>query len=96
MAYSQNGVADVPTFTLRGREYVNDGMLHFGAYQECHAWTFRPVRDWTGPTYNYQSQCRAWDEGRTERGDRRGLVVRVRGKLCVLDGAARVFEVSGN
>ncbi|MDR1709124.1 MAG: hypothetical protein LBS70_05330 [Candidatus Accumulibacter sp.] len=92
LAYSGDGVARVPTFRIAGREYVNDGISSYGAYAECHGWTFRALADWKGPTYSHLSQCRAWVEGRTERGDRRGLVVMVRGAPCVLDGVVRVFD----
>lgn len=92
LAYANNGVASVPTFAVNGREYINDGSTGKGRYQECEGWTFRPKDDWRGPTYNYQTQCKVWDEGRTERGDRRGLVVRVRGQLCVVDGVAKIYD----
>lgn len=92
IAYSHKGIASVPTFAYRGREYINDGMSHHGDYSECEGWTFRPFADWHGPTYSYAEQCRAWDDGRLERGDRRGLVVHVRGQRCVLDGCAVFFD----
>ncbi len=92
IAYSDNGIASVPTFILNGREYVNDGGFSKGCYRECEGWTFRPLADWRGPTYSYRTQCQAWNEGRLERGDRRGLIVRVRGQLCVLDGAAIIYD----
>lgn len=92
IAYSDKGIASVPTFTLNGREYVNDGGFGQGNYRECEGWTFLPLADWHGPTYSYRTQCQAWDEGRLERGDRRGLIVRVRGQLCVLDGAAIIYD----
>ena len=36
--------------------------------------------------------CKAWDEGRTQRGDKRGLIVSVRGQLVALDGVARIYD----
>ncbi|TVT60060.1 MAG: hypothetical protein FHK80_03470 [Azoarcus sp. PHD] len=92
IAASNDGIASVPTFVLNGREYINDGGCGKGSYQECEGWTFRPLSDWRGPTYSYRTQCQAWDDGRTERGDRRGLVVSVRGQRCVLDGVALVYD----
>jgi hypothetical protein len=92
LAYSNDGVASVPTFVLNGREYINDGGFGSGNYRECEGWTFCALVDWQGPTYNYRSQCHAWDDGSLERGDRRGLIVRVRGQLCVLDGAATIYD----
>lgn len=92
LAMSGAGVASVPTFTLNGREYVNTGSSGTRDYHECHAWTIRPLAQWDGPTYSYQTHCQAWDEGRIERGDQHGLVVSVRGKKCVLDGPAVVYD----
>ena len=92
LAYSDSNIASVPTFSLNGREYINDGGYGRGNYYECEGWTFRPLADWCGPTFSYRTQCKAWDEGRLERGDRRGLVVSVRGQHCVLDGVARVYD----
>lgn len=92
LACSDAGTANVPTFTLNGREYINDGGTGAAGYRDCEGWTFRPLADWTGPTYSYRTQVRAWDDGRLERGDRRGLVVSVRGQRCVLDGVVIVYD----
>lgn len=92
LASSNDGIASLPTFFLNGREYINDGGLSKGSYHECEGWTFRALSDWRGPTYSYRTQCQAWDDGRIERGDRRGLVVSVRGQRCVLDGVALVYD----
>ena len=92
LAMAGKKVASVPTFIVNGREYVNDGTTSRGSYCECEGWTFCAPEDWAGPTYNYESQCKAWDEGRAERGDRRGLIIRVRGRLCVLDGVAEFYD----
>lgn len=94
LASSNDGIANVPTFTYCGREFINDGGWGRGDYRECEGWTFRPIADWNGPTYTYKTQCRAWDEGRLERGDRRGLVVSVRGTRCVMDGAALFYDTN--
>lgn len=92
IAYSDESVPSVPTFTLNGREYIHTGGMSSGSYQECKALTFRPLEGWKGDTYTYRSQCRAWDDGLKERGDQRGLVVSVRGRKCVVDGAVVVFD----
>ena len=81
----RDGMTDVPILTVEGREYVADGGR---AHQDCkriQAWSFCLPEEWGGPTYSETGQSKAWDEGRTERGDRRGLVVRVRGQAVVLD-----------
>lgn len=92
LAYASAGIASVPTFTYNGREYLNDGSSGFGGIHEGECWSMVPLADWTGPTYNYQSQCKAWDDGRLERGDRRGLIVSVRDQKCVLDGAIVCYD----
>jgi hypothetical protein len=86
------GVASVPCFAAGGRHYVNTSGMAMGRYSECHAWSFRPLPDWHGPTYNYPTQCRAWNDGRKQRADQRGLVVQVRGQLCVLDAYATFYD----
>lgn len=92
VAESDDGIATVPTFAIDGREYVNTGGLSDRIYRECTAWGVVPAGEWRGATYSYRSQCRAWDEGRIERGARGGLVVRIRGQLCVLDRAVVVYD----
>lgn len=92
LAMAGQNVATIPTFSVNGREYINDGTTSRGSFCECRGWTFCTLENWTGPTYTYASQCKAWDEGRCERGDRRGLVVRVRGQLCVIDGVMEFFD----
>ncbi len=86
------GVAAVRTFCHEGREYLNTGGMYSANYRSCDAWSFCALADWRGPTYNYRTQCQAWDDGRTERGDRRGLVVTVRGQPAVLDGMVTFFD----
>lgn len=96
IAYSPKGPAGVATFNYGGRGYVNDGMFHCGEYSECEGWSFVPLSQWQGETFTYEEQCRAWDSGALERGDRRGLVVSVRGVKCVLDGALVFFDDTGS
>ncbi|KND54484.1 hypothetical protein BPUN_4473 [Candidatus Paraburkholderia kirkii] len=92
LANSNDEIASVPTFVVNGREYINDGGFSRGSYRECEGWSFTAFADWQGATFSYRSQVRAWDNGSLERGDRRGLVVRVRGQLCVLDSAVKVYD----
>lgn len=92
IAESNEGIASVPVFMHDGREYINDGGMSHGTYRECGGWSFCSMADWNGPTYSYRTQVKAWDEGRTERGDRRGLVVRVRGHLAVLTGETIFYD----
>ena len=81
----RDGETDVPVFTIDGRDYVADeGRAHHGR-PRFQAWSFCLLEEWQGPTYSEAGQSKAWDEGRTECGDRRGLVVRVHGQAVVLD-----------
>lgn len=92
LAYSNDDIASVPAFTIQGRMYLNTGGMGSGEYRECDGWALCPKSDWIGPTYSYRTQCQAWDEGRKERGDKRGLVVRVQGQLCVCESPALIFD----
>ncbi|MGP8437832.1 hypothetical protein ACT2FY_39075 [Paraburkholderia fungorum] len=92
IAMSGAGVASVPTFKLRGREYVQVGSMGFGEMEYGRAWCICPISDWTGDTYSYRTICKAWDDGVLERGDERGLVVKVRGQLCVFESALEIYD----
>jgi hypothetical protein len=66
--------------------------MSFGSRHECTAWTYCARADWRGPTYSYSTVCRAWDEGRKERGDESGLIVKIKGQLCVLQSVATIYD----
>ncbi|MBK6388319.1 MAG: hypothetical protein IPF71_16920 [Rhodoferax sp.] len=85
-------MAKVRVFTMEGRQYVNTGGLYSRDFRSCDAWRFCALDDWRGPTYSDESQSLAWEEGRTQRGDRRGLVVSVRGQLAVLDSLVTFYD----
>lgn len=87
-----DSAASVPAFTINGREYINTGGMSSGSYRSCQACTFVPASEWLGPTFTYQGLIRAFDEGMAERGDRRGLLVKVRGQQCVIDGVTLVYD----
>lgn len=100
-AYSAQKIAEagkkvpsVPTFTLNGRECVQTGTISGRGVREATAWNLVPVGDWKGQTHNYHSLRQAWDNGTAERGDERGLLVQVRGQLCVLSDGFRVYDDS--
>lgn len=86
----RDGVTDVPTIVVEGRDHVFDRGRTHADCQLLQGWRFCLPEEWRGPTYSFASQTRAWDEGRTERGDRHGLVVRVRGQDVVLDSAVTI------
>ena len=80
--------AHVHTVMRQGRRYVIDGTHSHRGRSEGHAWAIATADEWRGPTYSYRTQCKSWDEGRAERGDRRGLRVMVDKQLCVLSSYA--------
>lgn len=84
IAESYDAPAPVPALQFQGRRVVITSGLYHGRHATGHGWAVVAAEDWHGPTYSYRSQCRAWDEGRKERGDQRGLLVRVDRQLCVL------------
>lgn len=92
VADCHDGRASVRAFTHQGRSYVIKGTISKGRYIEGQAWSVDALADWRGPTYTYRQLCLAWDEGRKERGDSRGLVVTIGGQACVLNGYARFVD----
>lgn len=88
-----NTIASLPTFTIAGREYVQLGCAYRHTRGEAGAWLVGSVSDWRGPTFgSYQAHIAAYDAGTVERGDHRGLLVRVRGVVCVLVSPALVYD----
>lgn len=92
LAMAGTRVASVQPFTFNGRQYVITGTTSIHGKREGIAWSLSPFSDWKGETFNYESQNIACCDGRIDRGDRRGLVVQVRGQLCVLDSAVTVYD----
>ncbi|UUZ66348.1 hypothetical protein LP417_35650 (plasmid) [Polaromonas sp. P1-6] len=88
-----NGIASLPTFTVAGREYVQLGGMHSQSRREGDAWLVGALSDWTGPTFeSYTSHIAAYNAGTVERGDNRGVLVKVRGLVCVLVSPALVYD----
>lgn len=85
-------IPSVRTFKFQGREYTNTGGSHCGNHSQCSAWSIVSTADWNGETYSYDQLVKAWDRGAAQRGDMRGLLVRVRGQLCVLEKPMRVYD----
>lgn len=92
LAESGNKVPNVRTFVFRGREYVNTGGLYSGNYRQCHAWAITSAADWEGDTFTYNEMIKAYEDGRLQRGDHRGQLVRVRGQICVLESHLVAFD----
>lgn len=87
IAEAGDGIARLKTFRHGGREWINDGGMYFSGNASCEGWAIARRAYWESETYSYRDQVAAWDAGTLERGDRRGLVVKVRGLECVLTGA---------
>ncbi|EML1601408.1 MULTISPECIES: hypothetical protein [Burkholderia] len=92
IAFSNDTAPSVPTFLFNGREYVNTGSVSISGRESCTAWSIAPLDGWSEQTYNYRSKCAAYDRYEKERGDSRGMVVKVRGQLCVLDKPICFFD----
>lgn len=84
--------AHLRAFSFQARRYVVTGMHSRGGRSTANAWSIVAETAWCGPNYTYRSQYRAWDEGRKERGDERGLRVVVDRLPCVLDGYTRFVD----
>ncbi len=89
---SAEGVASVTAFEHGGQSYINTGGMFCEKRHTCKAWRFCVLQDWRGPTYSYRTQVLAWDEGRKERGDMRGMVVRVWGQQVVLQAMTYFYD----
>lgn len=92
ISMSGDKAAAVKVFQVNGRLYTIDSIFSKGKSYQGEALSFRPLRDWSGKTYTYHEQCEAWNEGVLERGDRRGLLISVRGYTCVVDGEIDVYD----
>ncbi len=75
----------------RGRSYVITLTGRRGDCPYAEAWWVMPLAHWRGPTYTAREHRQAWQEGRLERGDQRGLRVRVKGQDAVLAGYAEIW-----
>lgn len=93
IAEAHTKIPSVRTFKYGGREYVNTGACHGrNHYSQCKAWSIVSAEEWKGDTFTYAEITAAWDRGAAERGDDRGLLVRVRGVLCVLEKPLIVYD----
>jgi len=92
LAESHDEPAPVAAMRHQGRLYVVSSSVYRRGLSTAHAWTVVPLAEWRGPTYSYRSQCGAWDDGRKERGDCRGLVVSLAGQRCVLESYAEFID----
>lgn len=85
IAESNTQPASVKTFSFNGREFVNKGGMSCKSWHDCNAYSICALSDWNGDTFNHKELLEAFNTGAVERGDCRGLVVKVRGVLCVLE-----------
>lgn len=97
LAEARDKPASVRTYAIQGRRYIITCIgSRGGHYSQACAWSVVAASDWRGPTYTYREQCRAWDEGRKERGDQSGLVVMIGGQRCVLNSYALFIDQTGD
>lgn len=92
IAESHNKPASVDAFKFDGREYINDGGSGKGNYKDCLALTFIPRKQWHGKTFTYSELRNEWDAGTIERGDQRGMLIKVRGLECVINGSVMFYD----
>lgn len=95
LAESGHGVASLKGFQHGGRLYVQSGMTTGRNTCECDGWRVCAPSDWRGPTYSYAGLIAAWNSGRKERGDKRGLLVKVNNRKCILDACTVFFDPEG-
>lgn len=88
LAESGDAVCNVTTVQHLGRDFMVTGIEHGKEYRKGWGWSLVPACDWRGKTYSYRGQIDAYNSGVLQRGDHRGLLVKVRGELCVVDGFA--------
>lgn len=94
IAYAGKGVASVKPFDFNGSQWIITACVSGGGdppYGE--AWRLQAATSWPQRTYNYVEHGTAQNEGLIERGDYRGLIVRVRKAMFVLE---RGMVVVGN
>jgi hypothetical protein len=85
--------AALSSFAIAGREYVQLGGSYHNTKIEACAWRVGSLADWRGPIFNnYHALIAACNAGTVELGDHRGLLVRVRGGVCVLVSAALLYD----
>lgn len=92
IAMAGRAIAPVPTFRIGRYDFVQTGNMCDGSLRQADAWSLTPFESWQGPTYSYQGLCEAWDRGEIERGNKRGLLVKVRGKIRVLTTLLTIFD----
>ena len=89
---SNEKAPSVKTFTTNGREFVNFGGLSSQCWHDCHAYSICPIENWNGETFTYRELISAYNDGSVQRGDARGLMVKVRGHLCVFEKEFFVYD----
>lgn len=92
IAEAGNKIASVKTFNVGGREYVNKSISWKSGLCECDAYAICAASEWQGDTFTYQALIKAFDDGSMGRGDSRGLLVKVRGVLCVLEKYVQFYD----
>jgi len=97
LANSNKGVASVQTFRYENRQYFVSGTTSGGGTNVIHgtAWRLCLPEQWHGERYSYHSLGVAVNAGTRQCGDRRGMVVLVRGREFVVEEAVLVYDLNG-
>lgn len=84
-------------FAIGGRLFVSSGTIYMGRSDLAigHAWRLRAAVDWVDQQYSYSDLTALWDNGESQRGDMRGLIVDVAGKRYIVDRALEVYDPKG-
>lgn len=91
------GVASVKPFSFNGQAWITTSASYGGNEPpQAEAWSLCPIAQWGGPTYSYATHHEAINLGHAERSDYRGIIVKVRRDLYVVDQGMTVFEPSPN
>lgn len=84
LCMSGDEVASVPACQVGAHLVTVTGMTGGGRIERGWGWQLVPAARWSGVTYSYTSHCEAMERGSIERGDSRGVRVRVHGRECVM------------
>lgn len=85
-------VLNVPVVTCRGRRFVVTSTLSGTDYDEANAWALSPTPCARNLSHTYGQLIKQMDAEERERGDLRGLTVKVNGTVCVLDSLHKFID----
>jgi hypothetical protein len=92
LATEPDKVIGVPIVTCRGRRFVISSTLSGTDYHEANAWALSPTSCTAYAPRTYGQLIKQMDVEERERGDLRGLAVKVNGTVCVLDSLHKFVD----